>query len=155
VYPDGTRANKTVIVAEGATEPVTLDGASPGPVKAPLMTAQPQTDVSKPLMYGGFGLAGAGLVLGTVAGIVTLSKRGDLNAICQGTRCPPATQANVLAIQSSAKSWATVSTVSFIAAGVGAGVGVVGLLLRPKHAEGAPGVALGIGFGSATLTGRF
>jgi hypothetical protein len=158
VYPDGARTNKTVAIVEGATEQITLDAPAPAPppvvVKAPI-APPPQTDVSKPLMFGGFGLAGAGLILGTITGIVTLGKKSDLDALCQGTRCPLSSQADVLAIQSSAQNWATVSTVSFIAAGVGASVGVVGLLLRPKGAEPSPGVALGIGLGSATLEGRF
>jgi hypothetical protein len=158
-YPDGKIESKDVAVEEGKTEEAALGGAAVAQVVVPPPVVKKPTessaDISKPLMFGGFGVAGAGLLVGTVTGIVAFGKGKDATALCVDTRCPPSAQPLV----SSARTWATVSTVSFVVGALGAGVGVVGLVLRPKAApaqtSGSGGVSLGIGFGSATLTGSF
>lgn len=78
-----------------------------------------------PLVWIGGGVAVAGIGFGTVAGIVTLSKKGTINDLCQGTRCVPAAESAV----SSGRTWATLSTISFIVGGAGAAAAVVGLFL--------------------------
>jgi hypothetical protein len=73
-----------------------------------------------------FGLAGAGLVTGAIAGAVSLAKTRTIerSAGCAGTVCGPAEYGDIHA----ARSTATLSTVAFIAAAGGAGVGLLALL---------------------------
>jgi hypothetical protein len=83
-----------------------------------------------PLVWVGAGVGVAGLGFGTVAGIVTLSKKSTINELCQGTRCPPAAESTVTA----GRTWATLSTISVAVGLVGIGVGVVGFFLPTKAA---------------------
>lgn len=78
-----------------------------------------------PLVWIGGGVAVAGIGFGTVAGIVTLSKKSTINELCQGTRCAPSAESAV----SSGRTWATLSTISFIVGGAGAAAAVVGFFL--------------------------
>jgi hypothetical protein len=81
---------------------------------------------SKALMIGGFSVAGVGLVAGTITGVMSMSKTSSIksSAGCAGSVCGPAEYDDI----SSARSMATISTVSFVVAGVGAVAGIVGLL---------------------------
>jgi hypothetical protein len=118
------------------------------------------------MVYGGFGLAGAGLLAGTITGAVSLSKTSGIrnSGQCSGDVCGPVEYDDI----SSAKTMATLSTVSFIVAGVGAVAGVVGLLMSASSAEPksdgptdvpptskGPQVEPWIGLGAAGLRGRF
>jgi hypothetical protein len=81
---------------------------------------------SKALMIGGFGLAGAGVLVGAITGVLSMSKTSSIKSSpnCSGNVCGQAEDGDI----SSARSMATISTVSFIAAGAGAALGLVGLL---------------------------
>lgn len=125
---------------------------------------------SKLLIFGGFGLAGAGLIAGSVTGLMAMSKANDIKGQCihGGTVCPPSVDGDL----SSAKTMANISTVSFIVAGVGAALGVTGFFVgggspeaRPADApapDAAPDpkesrlrVVPWVGLGSAGVTGSF
>jgi hypothetical protein len=82
--------------------------------------------VSRGLVLGGFGLAGAGLLAGSISGVLSLSKTADIKASsgCAGTVCGPAEYGDIR----SARSLATVSTASFVVAGAGVVIGILGLL---------------------------
>jgi hypothetical protein len=107
----------------------------------------------------GFSAAGIGLVAGSISGILMFSKRGALEDGCTGDkRCPPPAHGDLDA----AYTMATISTVSFIVAGVGAALGVVGLLTdkrqstaatkgRAKQGRRDPSLAVG----GAVLRGSF
>ena len=88
---------------------------------------------SKALVYGGFGLAAVGVTVGAVTGIMSFGKVSDVKTKCGGTTCPPQYASDV----DSAKDLGTISTISFVAGGVGAAVGVIGLLL-PSGSEETP-----------------
>jgi hypothetical protein len=142
---------KSVTLREGESSRVVLELASPA--GADPAGGSQSGSPSKPLMYLGFGLAGAGLVLGTVAGVVAFGKADSISSYCTGTSCQPAAQP----IVSSGRTWATVSTVSFIGAALGAGIGVVGILLakpQPKKPQTAT-AALQVGLGDVALVGQF
>jgi hypothetical protein len=155
---------KSVTVRESETVPVVIDltQAKPLVVTKPneaTTTKSPQPEPAKeprnmkPLVYAGFGVAGAGVVLGTISGIISFSKSSSLNDLCKGTQCVPAAQSVV----SSGRTWAAISTVSFIVAGVGAGAGIAGLLLS-SPAQATPvkaGASLDFGLGSVSVHGRF
>jgi hypothetical protein len=104
--------------------------------------------------YGAFGLAGAGLVVGSITGIVAMGKASSLKDVCRDGKCPSSEDSNI----SSYKTMATVSTVGFIVAGVGAAAGAVLFITAPKS-SGALGnktdIGLYVGPGSLGAAGRF
>jgi hypothetical protein len=72
---------------------------------------------------------------------------------CPTKTCDPSVQSDL----DSAKKLGTISTIAFVVAGVGVGVGVVGLL-NPSKAEPAPKAAAVvpvIGLGTIGLKGSF
>jgi hypothetical protein len=96
-----------------------------------------RSGTSKALIFGGFGLAGAGVIAGSVTGLLTISKANGIksNAACNGNLCGTGIDSDL----SSAKTLATLSTVSFIVAGAGAVAGVLGLLTGNSSSQ--PGSA--------------
>lgn len=106
------------------------------------------------LTYVGFGVAGAGLVVGSVAGLLAFSKLPAAKDGCVDNRCPPSAQSSLDA----SKSWGTISTIGFVVAGAGAAVGVISLLSghpEPRSVAGSPRAALWFGVGSAGVSGAF
>jgi hypothetical protein len=137
-------------VAEATTEP-----------EAPPRSSSPLSPV---LTYGGFGLAGAGALLGSITGLVSLSQTTGIKSSgqCIGNQCGPAEHGAI----ASANTMATISTVSIAAAGVGAVAGLVGLLFRGSgdHPSSAPADAPAnatsrlepwLGIGAAGVRGSF
>jgi hypothetical protein len=105
-------------------------------------------------VWAGFGLAGAGVVVGSVTGALALGKGSTVRGQCEGLRCPTSIDGDL----QSGRTLATVSTVSFIATGVGAVGGVVALLVAPRRESAAlTGVAVTpwVGLGSAGVRGSF
>jgi hypothetical protein len=106
-----------------------------------------------PLVPIGFGVAGAGVVVGAITGGISFAQAKDLQDQCPNDHCAADLEGNVDHMM----ALGTASTVSFVIAGLGAGVGVVGLLLPgAERSEGARlPVAPVIGAGTITLLGRF
>lgn len=112
-----------------------------------------------PLLWVGVGVAVVGAAAGTVTGLVSMGKTSDVESGCgANNKCPPSTHDAL----DGARSFATISTVSFIVAGAGAGLAVVALVMgrRPSHAEAtastpAPRVSPWVGAGSAGVVGSF
>ena len=109
-------------------------------------------------MYGGFGLAAGGLVVGSLAGVLALGKKSSASKGCRDQQCPPSTYADIDA----AYTMATVATVGFVAAGVGAAVGAGFLVFgspqkKTSPAAPAPNVTATAWFGpgSAGIRGQF
>jgi hypothetical protein len=138
--------------------------AAPAPVAAPAaQEADTSPKKNNTLAYVALGVGGAGLLVGTITGVMAMSKKSDLE--CQGKACP-SSQEDAL---DSAKTMATVSTVGFSVGLVGVGVGVVLLLTGnsaskaslagPQLAKYEPSRGLRVGpwFGSeaAGLQGSF
>ena len=138
--------------------------ASAGAEQPPETTGK--SGFSKALMFGGFGLAGAGVIAGTITGIMSMSKTNGVksSAGCAGSVCGPAEYDDI----NSAKSLATISTVSFVAAGVGAVLGVVGVITGNGSSAASPStspekapdettsrIEPWVGFGAAGLRGTF
>ena len=100
-----------------------------------------RTPLAYGLLYGGFGLGVAGLAAGGVTGAMTLSKASDLEPQCERGICDPSARGDL----DSASSLASVSTIAFIAGGVGVAAGVIGLLLprRPAGAKGRASITFG------------
>lgn len=68
-----------------------------------------------------FGVGGAGLVLGTVFGILAFTETAALEEACGGSVCPPNQEDAII----SAQTYGTVSTVGFIVGGAGVATGII------------------------------
>jgi hypothetical protein len=159
-------ARREIDVAEGQTLAVALtvtptSSSSPASQVPP---AEPGTKGSASstvgwLRWGGIGLAGVGVVVGAVTGVMSLSSTSTATKACVNDRCPPSTWGDI----DSARTTATVSTVAFIVAGVGAGLAVTSFVVdghgagSPKDgaAEPRPRVTAWVGPGSVSLAGTF
>lgn len=145
VVKTGTSEKRdSVELAEGESKEVTedLSAATPvGPV-TPVPTTPPTASagdttatpdwVRPAMIYGGFGLAGAGVIMGSVTGVVALGKARTVKNECPGQVCPESARKDV----TSGRTFSTLSTVGFIAGAVGAGAGLVGLfVLKPAPAK--------------------
>jgi hypothetical protein len=103
------------------------------------------------LLWGSVALAGVGVVVGSVAGIVSLSQTSTARGACQGNRCPTSDQGQI----DSAYTSANIANVAFVVAGVGAAGAVIAFLVgdRPSHAEAR--LAPWVGPGAAGVRGSF
>jgi hypothetical protein len=109
------------------------------------------------LTYGAGAVAAAGLVVGVVTGVMSWSKTSSLSSACPSHTCPPASYSSY----DSANDLATIATVSFAAAGVGACLAVVSLVVghEEKTETASPSARLRVspwmGAGAAGLRGAF
>jgi hypothetical protein len=151
---------KEVQVTLVATAP--LPGGEEHPTQGPAAEETPALATTShgptALTWVGVALAGAGVAVGTVAGIVSLSKKSSLESQCTNHICGPSSYGTYDA----ANTMAMLSTVGFIAAGAGAGVALVSLLVGHSTASAPaarPPEALRItpwiGVGTAGLRGAF
>jgi hypothetical protein len=183
--------DQTVDVKEGEQKEVqvTLSGSnSTGPAPdqgtpAPAQPEQPETAGATShsptvLTYAGIGVGAAGLIAGTITGIMSMSKTSALKNECVKNHC---TSGHGLSDYNAANTLATISDVGFVVGAVGAGVAVVTIIMGhstgtpseqspssgqpPAGGEPSPDAAPGqqsrlhvtpwIGFGSAGVTGVF
>jgi hypothetical protein len=138
--------------AAATTEPTATDTATAEQPPPPAG----RSGASKAMIIGGFGLAGVGVIVGSITGIISMSKTSSVKSTCTGNECPPADSSDI----DTANTMATVSTISFIAGGVGAVVGVIGLFTGKPSAQAAPapdsaGVEPWFGVGALGVKGRF
>ncbi len=131
---------------------------SPGPAAGDSNAEAPATPrishSPDALTYVSGGVAGAGLIVGAVTGAVSWSKTSSLSSACPGHACPPAS----FSAYDSANSLATVSTISFVAAGVGACIAVISMVVGHEDKSGATSSSAAqlspwIGVGAAGLRG--
>jgi hypothetical protein len=92
-----------------------------------------------PLTYGGIVVGGIGLVVGSVTGVMTLSKASTVKTECNN---PTKTcTGSAISDLNSGNSLATVSTIGFAVAGAGAVVAVVSLIVGHRAPGAAPASA--------------
>ncbi len=146
----------TLTPIPGSTTAVTPSTETPP--ETPPAPPPEQKHTMRTVAWIGFGVGGAGLVAGTITGLLTMSAKSSALNGCRDNRCPPSTFSDL----DKASSMATISTVSFVIAGLGAGVGVVALVIGDKPAAPAPAVGSSrttitpwIGLGSAGVRGSF
>jgi hypothetical protein len=143
-------AERKVSLREGAHEHLHLDLA---PIaKAP----PPKSGGSSAPAIVFLSLGGAGLIVGGAAGVAALMQAKDARSQCTGNLCPPSAASAI----DRSKLSGTISTVGFIAGGVGVGVGLIWLIASPGSAKKAPskesaGVTPWIGLGEAGIRGSF
>ncbi|HLK37240.1 MAG TPA: hypothetical protein VKU41_10850 [Polyangiaceae bacterium] len=152
-----------VRLAEGQTEKVTL--AFPPPGEAPpspsttLDAGQPEPAepaAAKTSWFVPVGVAVGltGIAVGSLAGVVAMRNRDRLDAECNAQKQCDSHGGGAGDLQT-ARDWAGVSTASFIAAGVGAVLAIVGIVKAKADPPSAPAVSVWFGSGSAGLHGRF
>lgn len=141
-------AKKPPVVATPPPPPPPPPAPTPKPAE-PAPSSGGGTSILVPI---GFIVAGVGLVAGGATGGLALAKAKDVKAACPNGVC----SADNKAALDETKTLATVSNISFGVMGVGAVIGIVGLVIgkgsgEPTHAHVQPYVGLGT-FG---LTGAF
>jgi hypothetical protein len=167
----GTTLRQEVDVAAGQTAEVNLSPvppsapsppaeAAPAPPEAAAASTEGNTSpapIVSWLRWGGFGLAVAGIGLGSATGAMSLSATSSASKSCVNNQCPPSTWSDI----DSAHTTATISTVSFVAAGIGAALGVTSFVIG-RSAPPAAGAAVTrervtpwIGIGGAGVNGTF
>jgi hypothetical protein len=156
-----TRTEIEVAEKDEKTAALVFPAIPPSPppkvdAKRPTITdEEPRTRISK-LTYVGFSVAGAGILVGSITGIISLKKAHDFAASCEGYnfQCPPSTRDEYDA----SRRYGNVSTVSFLVGGAGLALGIYGLFNREKvtsaSSSSAP-VALSLGVGSVAVGGAF
>jgi hypothetical protein len=110
-------------------------------------------------------MAGGGVLVGSIAGLVTLGKKDTLTTECQNGSCPPGKPTDDL---HGTRTAGDVTTVAWVVAGVGVGVLVAGVIMSRQSGSTATGqtttsapakneasVEPWIGFGAAGVHGRF
>lgn len=120
-------------------------------------TTEPPPEVKRktsPLVYVGIGVGGAGLLVGGVAGLLSMTSVSSAKDECRDSLCPPAAHSDL----DSAQTWAVVSNIGFVVAGVGAATAVVGLVVGGKRVEVSQGAVRTrpyVGAGQVGVTGEF
>jgi len=159
VASSGTREAKAEVdVGEAEQKSVPLDLKEPAVAVAPEQP-KPRAPIrpGKPLMIGGIAVGAIGLVVGSVGGLISLSKTSSIKSTCSGHLCPSSQATNI----DSAKSAATIANVGFAFAVVGAAAGVVGYFLWRREGNAAPPAQSGLsvrpwlGLGSGGVAGAF
>jgi hypothetical protein len=125
-------------------EPVAAPEAAIAVVKPPPRGWSPGPAV------GMFGLAAAGIGVGTVFGIIAVGNKSDLDLACPNRGCPPSAEPQITTL----KRNAVVSTIGFLVGAAGMVGGVGYLLLAPGRTESGR-VHPFIGPGLAGVVGSF
>lgn len=110
-----------------APAPTLVPLAQPAPVLAPPL----EREDHRALIYGGFGVGAAGVLVGAITGGIALAHAGTIRDTCGNNVCG----ANQQDAISSATTLANVSNVTFVVGALGAGAGVVGLFLSQPRAS--------------------
>jgi hypothetical protein len=153
-------AEQKFTIAEGQTQdyPIHLM-VLPRPASSAAFPLPPAPDTTRSTQtkrlagFGLVGLGGAGIIAGTVTGIMAISKHSKLSKECvDGKLCGPDQQNDLNAY----RTLGVVSTVSFIV-GAAAGAGGVYLLLKNPSPQVTTGLAMSpfVGLGTAGIQGAF
>ena len=129
--PDYRTQTRWITLAEGDDRTLDVELISVAPPKRArrlVISGPARSDRSaegsvSPLVYVGFGVGAAGLVVGGVAGAMSLSHAAEAKEFCANDVCAPAASEDLEA----SKKWGNISTIGFAVGGVGIAVGIVGL----------------------------
>jgi hypothetical protein len=155
---------KSVVLTEGQSLSVNVEldqapeTAPPPDKKAPAAVAVDTSASSgsgewrRTVAYVAFGVGGASLIVGGVAGGLAIAKHSQLADACPDpNNCDASQRANI----DSYRRLGTIADVGFIVGGVGLAAGVVLLVTQPKEPTTGTKVTPYIGLGSAGVTGVF
>lgn len=127
----------TLVATENPAQPAQVPETPPPAPETPPPAPEPTTTRShRPtlLTYAGFALAGVGIAAGTTTGLMSMSTTSSLSSSCPNHVCGPSSYSDL----DSANTMALLSTISFAAAGVGAAVAVVSMIVGHEEASPAP-----------------
>lgn len=153
---NGKSTKGEVTLAEGESRELELaapekDAATPSTPGQPTRGSE-SSGLKSGLVYGGFGVAVVGVGVGTITGIMTLSKAGTLKDNCTSDgRCPASSQSDI----DGATTLGTVSTIGFIVGGVGLAAGIIGLVAFPDKASTTGARKPGVFYDGTGLRGAF
>ncbi len=173
----GAETRATIDVREGETREIQLTvqapppseppppAAAPPPQGQPMYAPPPKEKKSSGLATMGWGLAATGLLFGTIGGVVALDAKGDLDDNCTELEGTPVCGRDDHGTLDRAKTWATISTVGFIGAGIGLTLGFLGTIAsssgsaaappKTKTARSGPSIAPVFGLGGGGFHGTF
>jgi len=121
--------------------------AAPAPPVAPPPAVEPRRPRglvgSNAVTFAAFGVAGAGVLVGSITGVLALGHAIDARKACQGSTCLASSSGDFDA----AHTLATVSTISFVVAGVALALGVANIFVGSSSAR--------VGLGRSGITGTF
>ncbi|HEX3772689.1 MAG TPA: hypothetical protein VHV30_17540 [Polyangiaceae bacterium] len=174
--PGYKTATQSVDVKEGAESPVAITlavdpsaavAAVPPPAPVTPETAPAGATAQVSATAGGghgpaiaaFAVGGAGLLVGTIFGVLALSSKSTLDSKCTNKTCPSSEQSDI----DSLSTKATISTIGFGVGLVGVGVGAVLLAVQHPEKTGSarpstptkPQWSPWIGLGAAGVGGTF
>jgi hypothetical protein len=125
-----SQARELELELEPSTGPITETWSDPGKASAVAVRDDaPRGSRLSPLVYVGFGVGAAGIAVGSVAGVMSLSKTSSARERCVEDRCSPAASDDIDA----ARTLATVSNIGFGIGVAGAAVGVYALLTSNRE----------------------
>jgi hypothetical protein len=154
-----TRASADTPEAQAIEIAVDVPPAPPGaalPLPPPEPPTPGESHGTPALAKLAFGATVAGTVVGVVGGVMALSFESQLSGECPGNRCLAGSSG--AGDLSSAHTWASVSTVSFVIAGAGLVTGVIDMLVEQGRREpttDAVRISPWIGTGMAGVHGEF
>lgn len=158
VSADGMKTQEKALIIElGSTaeEKFVLEkdpNANSGLASAtPVGTTRPSEGPNRTPAYIAFGVGGAGLVVGTVTGLMAMGKRTTLNETCPDGKCPQDQKSNL----DGYKTLGGVSTVGFVVGLVGVAAGGILLVIPKKETTKAAYVSPYLGLGGVGATGQF
>lgn len=157
VAPGRAPMKKAIVVEEAAELTVTFSLDDHHPDVAEPVVSDGQSDERRggsiaPALVA-YGIGGLGLGVGIVTGVMAVVQTNDLETRCDATlHCPRALQSEADAT----RAIATVSTVGFVMAGVGAAAGTALLIWRPFGVGGdGDHLEARAGLGAISLRGTF
>ena len=147
---------KEVPIDLAAPEPPPVDTGAPSPEKPATPSPPPHRGPWLTVGIVTLTAGGAALVLGTIAGAVSIAQTSNIQSSCNVNVCPPVLPdgTSTDSAISKAKTFAAVSDVGFIAGGVLAAAGVAFVVVGSSHGSKSS-MALSAGPGSVMLSGTF
>jgi len=137
---------------QGAAPPPPAGATAPPPPAAADADTTPDGSMQRTFGWVGIGVGGAGILFGTVTGLMAVSNRSDLDANgCVDSGCYLDQKDDV----DSYNALRTISTVGFVIGFVGAAAGVTLLLTAPESPSSGVETHAWLGLGSAGVAGRF
>ncbi|MBS2016563.1 MAG: PEGA domain-containing protein [Deltaproteobacteria bacterium] len=140
-------ASTTVTIAEAEARSVELKLGAPKPPEPLASGAAPASGAAAEgasgpgtLAYVGFGMAAVGLGVGTVTGVLALGAASEAEKNCPGGVCANEGQKSDA---ESGKTMGTISTIGFVVAGVGAAIGIYGLVWGTPKSSASVAVSVG------------
>ena len=148
-YEGGDEVNAQITLLERDNKTVELSPTAP---KVTVRLTPKGGSTVVPAIIG-FGIGGAGLVVGAITGVMAIVTKNDLDNQCRAFKCPQMLWKKI----DEANLFASVSTVAFVAAGVGTAFGFTWLLLSSETPPPKRGRTLtpDIGAGFVGVHGTF